>query len=65
MINTIGEAAGQVYQVLDKSGESTIAKLKTATKMNDFILAAAVGWLARENKVKINQSGKSVKVSLV
>ena len=63
--STIGEAAGQVYQVLDKSGESTIAKLKTASKMNDFILAAAVGWLARENKVKINQSGKSVKVSLV
>lgn len=65
MVNSIGEAAGQVYQALEKNGESTLAKLKTATKANDFILAAAIGWLARENKVQINQSGKSVKVTLL
>ena len=65
MINTIGEVAGQIYQILEKNGESTVTKLKTATKANDFILSAAIGWLARENKVQVTQSGKSVKVSLV
>ncbi|MEJ2542662.1 MAG: winged helix-turn-helix domain-containing protein [Calditrichaceae bacterium] len=65
MINNIGKTAGQVYQVLEKNDTSTVAKLKTATKANDFILSAAIGWLARENKIQINQSGKSVKVSLL
>lgn len=65
MMNTIGEAAGRVYQALEKNGESTLAKLKTVTKSNDFVLSAAIGWLARENKVHIKQIGKSVKVSLL
>ena len=65
MINNIGETAGKIFQALEKNGETTVAKLKTATKANDFILSAAIGWLARENKIQINQSGKSVKVSLL
>ena len=65
MINKIGEASGQVFQSLEKNGETTLAKLKTATKANDFVLAAAIGWLARENKVQINPTGKSIKVSLM
>lgn len=65
MINNIGETAGQVYQVLKKNGELTLARLKTVTKVTDFLLSASIGWLARENKVQINQKGKSVKVSLL
>ena len=65
MINNIGETAGKIFQALEKNGETTVAKLKTATKANDFILSAAIVWLARDNKIQINQSGKSVKVSLL
>ena len=65
MINNIGETAGQVYQVLEKNGELTLARLKTVTKATDFQLSAAIGWLARENKVQINQKGKSIRVSLL
>jgi len=65
MINNIGETAGQVFLVLEKNGENTITKLKTATKANDFLLSAAIGWLARENKIQIKQNGKSIKISLL
>ena len=65
MINNIGETAGQVYQVLEKNGELTLARLKTVTKATDFLLSAAIGWLARENKIELDQKGKSVKVSLL
>jgi hypothetical protein len=65
MINEIGETAGKVYQILEKNGELTIAKLKTATKATDFLLSAAIGWLARENKIQIAQKGKFIKISLL
>ncbi len=65
MMDTIGRTAGKVFQTLEKNGECTLAKLKTQTKSNDFVLSAAIGWLARENKVQIKQSDKSVKVSLL
>ncbi|MEJ2053119.1 MAG: winged helix-turn-helix domain-containing protein [Calditrichaceae bacterium] len=65
MLNNIGETAGRVYQHLEKNGETTTAKLKTALKSTDFKLSAAIGWLARENKINISQSGKSVKISLL
>ena len=65
MINNIGETAGQVYKILEKDAETTVTKLKTSTKADDFLLAAAIGWLARENKIQINPTGKSVKISLM
>lgn len=51
--------------MINNIGETTVAKLKTAIKATDFLPSAAIGWLARENKNQINQSGKSVKVSLL
>jgi len=59
MQNTIGETAGQVYRVLESGGQMTLAKLKTVTQANVFTLNAAIGWLAREDKISINFKGRS------
>jgi hypothetical protein len=64
MINTIGEMAGHVFRELETKGELTSIKLKTALKADEFILNAAIGWLARENKVDITKTGKSIKIAL-
>lgn len=64
MINAIGEMAGNVYRELEAKGELTNTKLKTALKADEFILSAAIGWLARENKVDISKTGKSIKIAL-
>ena len=60
----IGEVAGGVWQVLDERGEQTVASLKKSIDAPADLVLAAVGWLAREEKLKFVTSGRSVKVSL-
>ena len=64
MKNAIGEMAGSIYHQLEAKGESTVTKLKTALKADTFVLDAALGWLAREDKIELTKAGKSFKVSL-
>ncbi len=64
MIQSIGELSGKVYQTLDANGEMTITKLKNTLNSDAFLLNAAIGWLAREDKLDLIKSGRSVKVAL-
>ncbi len=64
MTHEIGETAGKVWEHLNAKGETTVAKLKTALKADAFILNAAIGWLAREDKVTISKVRNSVNVGL-
>jgi hypothetical protein len=48
-----GCKAGIVWNSLSKLGPQSIAQLKRATKLSDTELYAALGWLARENKIEI------------
>ncbi|MCA9743552.1 MAG: winged helix-turn-helix domain-containing protein [Deferribacteres bacterium] len=61
---SIGEMAGKVWHELNENGEMTAAKLKTKLKTDAFTLNAALGWLAREDKVSLAKSGNTVKASL-
>ena len=58
----IGEFAGTIWQLLNTRGPLTLAKIKNSTKQNDFIISAALGWLAREDKIDIQKSGRSVQI---
>jgi len=51
MKEKIGSDAGAVWQVLDTQGAKSIKELKKATKLNDKEIYAAIGWLAREEKL--------------
>lgn len=64
MISEIGELSGVIWRLLDEKGALTVTKIKNTTKENDFNVAVALGWLAREDKVEIGKSGRSIKVSL-
>ncbi len=64
MIDNIGVTAGKVFSTLESQGEMTLAKLKTAVTSDAFLTEAAVGWLAREDKLNVVKSGRSIKVSL-
>ncbi|MBN2423701.1 MAG: winged helix-turn-helix domain-containing protein [Calditrichaceae bacterium] len=64
MISEIGEAAGKVYIALEVKGEMTLAGLKTTIKADAFLTDAAIGWLAREDKLNIVKSGKTIRISL-
>ena len=60
----IGHVAGELWRLLDKEGGQSIAAIKKATGAPNDLVLAAIGWLAREDKLKFSSSGRSVKISL-
>ena len=48
-----GTKAGTVWSTLNLRGPLNISQLKRYTKLSDSELYAALGWLARENKIEI------------
>jgi hypothetical protein len=65
MAKTIGETAGEVWKYLNKNGESTTLKLKSALGITNAALYMAIGWLTRENKLNVSEFAKNnYKISL-
>ena len=61
----IGETAGKIWHVLDLKGSQTIAKLvKEIDDTPRDVIMQALGWLAREDKLEIEEDGRSRIVSL-
>lgn len=50
----IGNNAGLVWAALE-NGELNVKAVKKATKLTEKDLNLALGWLAREDKVKFNE----------
>ena len=59
MQNEIGAAAGVIWNRLQENGESTVAQLKKATRLDSPAFDWAIGWLAREDQIVITPSRKS------
>ncbi|RLD16212.1 hypothetical protein DRI50_02430 [candidate division KSB1 bacterium] len=64
MINKIGETAGSIYRTLEAQGALSINKLKDQINTDVFTTQAAIGWLAREDKIVIQKKGRSILISL-
>ena len=60
----VGEAAGQVWQVLSNEGPLTVTQLKNKLNGTSDVMSFALGWLARENKIEISQEKKTFRVRL-
>jgi hypothetical protein len=60
----IGETAGKVWQFLQKNESATLTAVEKGVKAPASAVYMALGWLAREGKVAIEQEKRSVKVSL-
>jgi hypothetical protein len=60
----IGETAGRVWQALSDDGPLSMAKLvKMAGEPRDTVMQA-IGWLAREDKITLEDQGRSRIVAL-
>lgn len=64
MIETIGSNAGLVWNALDAKNGQTLKALKKETKLKEKELYAALGWLAREGKINI-EDGEDIVVTLL
>jgi len=54
LLEKIGISAGLVWATLEK-GELNVKAVKKTTKLTEKDLNLALGWLAREGKVKFNE----------
>lgn len=52
---TIGMNAGKVWQLLSDNSKWSYGSLKKKSGLKDKDLGAALGWLAREDKIEFEQ----------
>ena len=64
-LEQIGETAGHVWHVLDQHGPMSLARLVKEADAQRDIVTLAVGWLAREDKVEIEETKRGRIVSLI
>ncbi|MFH1368776.1 MAG: winged helix-turn-helix domain-containing protein [Elusimicrobiota bacterium] len=64
MQEIVGKAAGDIWQYLKENGPSTALKIKSALGISNSILHLGLGWLSREGKVEIAESGHTLNISL-
>ena len=62
-LEKIGINAGLIWSVIE-NGELNVKAVKKATKLAEKDLNLALGWLAREGKIKFNEVESEVFVSL-
>ncbi len=60
----IGDVAGVIWRILSENGPITTTKLVKAVDEPRDTVMLALGWLAREEKVNIDDEGRNRKVSL-
>ena len=59
MIENIGVTAGKVFQFLKTNGPSPLHQIQKSVGENPAATNQAVGWLAREGKLTVDQSQKN------
>ena len=55
-VEQIGQTAGLVWQVLNERGPQSLAKLTKSIDAPRDVVMQAVGWLAREGKIWIEET---------
>jgi hypothetical protein len=63
-IETIGETAGHVWNFIRSNGECSLTALERGVKAPKPMVSMAVGWLAREGKIKVKDEKRAVRISL-
>ena len=64
MLNTIGDAAGKVWQYLDQNGTASVTKITSETEISKNYMQRAIGWLLKEDKLSIEVKGRIETLSL-
>ena len=60
----IGETAGLIWQFLEQNDSISLAKLPKQIDAPRDLVMQAIGWLAREGKLEISDSGRTKTVAL-
>lgn len=60
----IGQTAGEIWHKLDQEGPQSYSRLVKDLESPRDTVMQALGWLAREEKVKIHETNRGRQVSL-
>jgi hypothetical protein len=63
-VHQIGMTAGLIWQALEEHGPVTVTRLLKLVPAPRDLLMQALGWLAREDKVVFDDSGRTRTISL-
>jgi hypothetical protein len=58
--STIGSHAGLIWKILDIWGDADIRTIKRLSNLDDDALLSALGWLAKEDKIVVNENQKFI-----
>lgn len=58
MSDTIGNAAGMLWQYLNENGAASASRIARETGLDNKQLQRAIGWLAKEDKLRFDTSGR-------
>ncbi|MGZ5050033.1 MAG: winged helix-turn-helix domain-containing protein [Methylobacter sp.] len=64
MADSIGEAAGIVWNFLDQNGAASVNKVCTETGLSKNDIQRAIGWLAKEDKLSFETVGRTETLAL-
>ena len=65
MTEKIGNNAGSIWSYLSENGEKGLKDVKKACKLTEKDMYAALGWLAREEKIGFETLTDDIKVRLL
>jgi len=63
-VETIGETAGKIWKQLGTKGQTSLKTLARHVGSDQATTQLAVGWLAREGKVRLGKKGEQIIVAL-
>lgn len=61
---SIGETAGKVWQFLNREGKSSVSAIEKGVGASSREVVMAIGWLAREDKVDMDEEPRGLYVTL-
>jgi len=64
MSETIGAAAGKIWEYLEENGSTSVTKVTKETELNRNEAQRAIGWLAKEGKLSFEMEGRTELLSL-
>ncbi len=58
LTSQIGRTAGRIWRILDIWDEADISTMKRLSEVDESQIQYALGWLAREDKIRVNEKEK-------
>ena len=64
MLQTIGEAAGEIWKLLDKEGPLSLSAIAKRVQASYSTVYMGIGWLAREGKLGFTETKRGTSISI-